>query len=69
MEAKEFELLKSKFIKTFASVPMPLRKEIIAIIKDQPITWEVAYLEIQHNTQNAKNILQQLKEVGVLKDG
>jgi len=65
MESKEFELLKSKFIKAFASVPMPLRKEIIAIVKDQPVTWEVAYLEIEHDTANAKTILKQLKEIGV----
>lgn len=66
MEAKEFESLKAKFVKVFASVPMPLRREIIAVIKDQPLTWEVAYLEIQNDTVNAKNILKFLKEIGVL---
>ncbi len=67
MDNKEFELLKAQFIKVFASIPLPLRKEITAVVNDKPITWEVAYLEVNNNGANAKVILKQLKEIGVLK--
>lgn len=66
MNEKEYETLKAKFLKLVANVPLPLREEIIAIIDDKPVSWNAAYGEIKQNTANAKNILEHLKNIGLV---
>lgn len=62
----EYEVLKAKFLKLIASVPLPLRSEIIAIVDKKPVSWDAAYGEIKQDTNNAKTILLCLKRIGVL---
>ena len=56
------EQSREKFLRTFANVPLNLRAEIILVLEEnnikQPITWEVAYLEIKNNTERSKIILE-----------
>ena len=52
---------KDKFFKVYANLPLNLRNEIILVIKDEPITWRVAYLEIKGETKLGKQILEKLK--------
>ena len=66
MNEAEYKEMKARFLKVAANVPMPLRKEIIAVIDNQSITWAVAKEEIDRNTKNAKSILEQLKQLGVI---
>ncbi len=66
MDRKEYEILKAKFLKQFANVPLPLRKEIIAIVNNKPASWSVVYGEIKADSPNAKDILEHLKKLGVL---
>lgn len=66
MDKTEFEVLKAKFLKMFANVPIPLRNEIIVLIDDKPLSWNVAYAEIKHESKNAKLILEHLKEIELL---
>jgi hypothetical protein len=66
MQEAEFETLKAKFFEIFASVPLPLRKEIIAVIDDAPVSWAAANAELLQNTPKARKILEQLKKIGVL---
>lgn len=66
MEKEEFLKLKAKFFKIFANVPLNLREEIIAVVENKSISWLVAYVEIEQNTQIARKILEQLKKMGVL---
>lgn len=66
MNKEEYEILKAKFFKLFASVPTPLRGEIIAVVDDEPISWAVAYLELKEDTGKAKTILSRLKQIGLL---
>ncbi len=56
------------FLKVYANLPLNARKEVILILEagKQPITWEVAYLEIKNDTQRSKEILEKLKELGLL---
>ena len=55
-----------KFMKVFSNLPINVRKEIIVVIDDQPITWNVAYNEIKHNTELGKQILRKLIELDVI---
>lgn len=66
MNKDEYGALKAKFLKLFASVPFPLRNEIIAIADNQPISWSAAYGEIKQDTDKAQNILTHLKQIGLL---
>jgi len=66
MDDNEYGELKSKFLQTFANVPQPLRKEIIAVIEEDTFNWHTAKAEITHDTEKAPVILERLKEVGVL---
>ncbi len=66
MDKEEYEALKAKFLKLFASVPLPLRDEIIALVDNQPISWTAAYGEIKNNTEKTQIILTHLKQIGLL---
>ena len=66
MDKEEYEALKAKFLKLFASVPLPLRNEIIALADSQPISWTAAYGEIKQDADKAKIILTHLKQIGLL---
>jgi len=55
-----------RFMKVFSNLPINVRKEIIVVIDDQPITWNVAYNEIKHNTELGKQILKKLIELDVI---
>lgn len=61
---------REKFLRTFANVPLNLRTEIILVLEEnnikQPITWEVAYLEVKNNTERSKTILEKLEELKLI---
>ena len=52
--------MKEKFLKIYANLPMGIRKDIIAVIDDEPMTWSVCCLEIRHDTKLGKRILEYL---------
>ena len=66
MNKEEYEALKAKFLKLFASVPLPLRNEIIAMVDNQPVSWSAAYGEIKSDTDKAQVILTHLKQISLL---
>ena len=66
MNNKEYELAKAQFLKIIASVPLPLRNEIIAVIDNQTISWNAAYGEIKQSTPKAKKILEHLKKIELI---
>lgn len=53
---------RENFLRVFANLPIALRKEIIAVIDDKPISWEVAYIEVSNNTKLGEAILKKLSE-------
>ncbi len=55
-----------RFMKVYSNIPINLRKEIILVIDDQPITWNVSYLEIKNDTPLGKKILQKLIELEII---
>jgi len=57
-----FEKNIPKFLKVYANVPVNLRREIILVIEDEPITWNTAYVEIINRTELGKKILKKLIE-------
>ncbi|MBU1071173.1 hypothetical protein KKG65_02040 [Patescibacteria group bacterium] len=60
--------LKTIFLNSYANVPLGLRGEIIVVLDGQPMTWNVVKVEVDSNTQKAKEILQKLFELGIIKN-
>ncbi|MEK7514115.1 MAG: hypothetical protein AAB580_04470 [Patescibacteria group bacterium] len=58
--------LEQRFYKTYNSLPLGLRGEIILSINDESITWKVARLEIDNHTPLSKEILEKLGEIGFI---
>ena len=66
MKPEEYDVLKAKFLKVYANVPMPLREEIIAVVDNEPFTWASARAEIMHDTEKAKKLIIQIRDIGVI---
>ncbi|VVA44263.1 conserved hypothetical protein [Candidatus Roizmanbacteria bacterium] len=58
--------LNERFYKTYNNLPLALREEIILVVKDEPITWKVARLEIDNNTPLSTEILGKLAELKII---
>lgn len=58
--------LRERFLKIYADIPLNLRKEIILVLDKEPLTWNVAYVEIVNNTQKSEKILKKLKELKII---
>ena len=56
----------SKFLVLHSNLPLNIRKEIIAVVKNEPISWNVAYLEIKGATEKGKEILEKLAELKII---
>ena len=59
--------MKDKFFKIYANLPLNLRSEIVLVLPDRgPITWNVAYTEINNDTKLGELILQKLQELKII---
>jgi len=57
---------KDRFLRVFSNLSVDLRKEIILIVDNQPITWNVAYGEIVNETKLGEKILEKLIELELI---
>lgn len=57
---------KEKFLKIYSSLPMGVRKEIVLILEEKPIIWDVAYIEINQDTKLGEIILEKLKTLELI---
>ena len=64
---EDLESLRAEFLSKFASVPAPLRNEIVAVVEKQPFTWASAYLEVSQKTRLGDGILTVLKNLKIIK--
>lgn len=60
------ETKKEKFLKVYANLPLGIREEIILVLEEKPITWNVAYLEVNNDTKLAEIILEKLEELKII---
>lgn len=58
---------KTKFYQSYANLPLGLRSEICIVIDNEPITWNIAKLEIDGNTTKGMQIIQKLFDLSILK--
>ena len=57
---------RERFLKIYANLPIGIRKEIILVLEKGPITWEVAYLEIENKTKLSEVILKKLEGLKII---
>lgn len=57
---------RERFLRVYANLPLNTRKEIILVLEEGPITWEVAYFEVKNNTEKGKKILEKLDELKLI---
>jgi len=66
---------RERFLRAYANLPLNTRKEVILMLEEksergevikQPITWEVAYLEVRNNTPRSEKILEKLDELKLI---
>lgn len=58
---------KENFLKVYANLPINLRDDIILVLKDKgPITWNVAYIEINNNTKLGEVIFKKLVQLKII---
>lgn len=60
------EELRSRFFKAYASVPLTLRDEIVAVVGNEPLSWAAANIEVKGKTKKGDEILNLLAEIGML---
>jgi hypothetical protein len=68
------ELLRERFLKTYANTPLGLRGDIILLLENtsdtkepkKPITWDVAYIEVKGNGGKSEEILNGLAELNLI---
>jgi len=57
---------KENFYKVYANLPLDLRQEIILVLDSEPISWQVAKIEVDNNTTLGKQILEKLDSLEVI---
>jgi len=57
---------KAQFFKVYANLPQASREEIVAVVGNEPYTWQVARLEIEQDTPIGKEILETLVKLKIL---
>ena len=57
---------KNQFLKIYANLPQGSREEIIAVVKNEPYTWQSAKLEVEQDPPIGKEILEILVQLKIL---
>ncbi|MFH1224373.1 MAG: hypothetical protein V1676_01065 [Candidatus Diapherotrites archaeon] len=58
-----------RFMQIYADLPLNVRKEIVLVVDDEPITWNVAYREIRGGTALGAKILNKLEALKIIGGG
>lgn len=58
--------IREEFFKIYANLPIEERNNVVVVINKEPISWNIAYLEIKSNTKLGQKILKTLKELSIL---
>lgn len=57
---------REKFLKIYTNLPLNERKEAILVLDKEPISWEVAHIEVINKTNLSKIILKKLKSMDII---
>ncbi|OGI64842.1 hypothetical protein A3H53_04680 [Candidatus Nomurabacteria bacterium RIFCSPLOWO2_02_FULL_40_10] len=58
---------KDRFLKVYANLPLNLRNEVVLVASETgPVTWNVAFLEINNETKLGELIIEKLIELKII---
>ena len=58
---------KDRFLKVYANLPLNLRNEVVLVTSETgPVTWNVAFLEINNETKLGELIIEKLIELKII---
>lgn len=58
---------KERFFKVFANLPIKLRDEVVLVLPERgPLTWNVAYIEVNAGTTLGDEIVRKLGELQII---
>lgn len=57
---------RERFLKIYANLPINLREEVVLVIREQPISWRIAYIEVFSNTKFGLEVLDKLNELKII---
>ncbi|MEK7119637.1 MAG: hypothetical protein AAB889_03920 [Patescibacteria group bacterium] len=57
---------KTQFLKVYANLPLGAREEIVVVVDGEPLTWQVAKLEVEQDTAKGKQVLETLTSLKIL---
>ena len=58
--------LRTKFLKIYPNIPLALRDEIVVVIKEEPLSWHAAWLEVEQDTTLGREILKILSALKII---
>jgi hypothetical protein len=58
--------LKTRFLRIYANLPLNERTQIVVVLENEPVTWELARNEIIHETNRGKAILEKLAGLRII---
>ena len=61
---------KARFLRVYANLPIKIREQVVLVIDDgsekKPISWNVAYVEIENETALGKKIFDKLVKLELI---
>mgnify|MGYP001580782123 FL=1 len=54
------------FFKIYSNIPLEERNNALVVIKDKPMSWNLAYQEIKNKTKLGQEILKRLKRLDII---
>ena len=58
--------LRTRFYRTYANLPLPIRNEIAVVVDDNPVSWNVLKIEVDNTTMLGKKALEILDKLNFL---
>ena len=55
-----------KFMKVFSNLPLVERNQVVVVIDDQPISWNMTYNEMRHKTKFGEKIGKKLVKLDII---
>ena len=55
-----------RFMQIYFNLPIPERSQVVVVINDKAISWDVAYKEIQNKTELGKKIEKKLTDLEII---
>ena len=60
------EELQAAFFRVYANVPLNIRQQIVVVIDGKPISWDVAFIEVNSMTEKSESILHTLRNLAII---